>query len=339
MPTASSAEIDISVVICTRNRAAPLAQLLESMTGLTVPDRLRWELLIVDNGSTDTTRAVIESFEGRLPIRYVREHTPGLSNARNCGVAAARGRYICWTDDDVEIDTGWLAAYADAFAAYPDDAVFGGVIEPKLQQPATPWFARLVNRWPVNGIVAKRDFGSEAIPLGYENDRVPWGANFAIRAAEQKQHLYDPHLGVSPVQRRSGEESQVIFEILSGGATGRWTPRSKVFHIFPIERQSLKYTFVHFHAIGETQAYLDSKHHIHYMNRDGKQPRLVYENPLKIFLLMKIYSSLYEIFRLVGLRLRSLYYLRRAAMYSGVVAFRKSVSGDLRAAPAGIHTQ
>src|SRR5579864_5913338 len=119
---------EISVIICTRDRAAQLASVLATACALKVPEGLSWELCVVDNGSSDSTPQVVREFSETLPIRYIREDVPGLSNARNRGVDEARGRYICWTDDDVEIDPEWLSAYAEAFRRHPDAAVFGGRI-------------------------------------------------------------------------------------------------------------------------------------------------------------------------------------------------------------------
>jgi glycosyltransferase involved in cell wall biosynthesis len=313
-------QVDISVIICTRNRAGPLGVLLASLERLKVPAGLTWELLIVDNGSTDTTAAVVEGFTARLPVRYTREDKAGLSNARNHGVAAARGRYICWTDDDVEIDDNWLAAYAAAFKAHPDAALFGGRIYPKLDAPTPPWFAKLLDRWPISDIVAARDFGDAEVPLGFDADRVPWGANFAVRTTEQRRFAYDPNLGVSPDQRRSGEETQMMFQLLGSGATGWWAPASKVFHLYPTRRQTMAYFYDHYFAIGETKAYLDHAHRHHYMNRDGAnggRPATLW-----VRLRMAVNAVLYRIFRLIGLRLRSLYHLRRLAMDAGALSFR-----------------
>src|SRR5262245_58021394 len=103
---------DITVLICTRNRAAQLGHALSSAARMDAPPGVRWELVVVDNGSTDETEQVALGYSDRLPVRLVREETPGLSHARNRGVSEARGRYICWTDDDIVLDRNWLAAYA-----------------------------------------------------------------------------------------------------------------------------------------------------------------------------------------------------------------------------------
>jgi len=325
--------VDISVVVCTRNRAGPLRTLLGSFKDLTPPESSSWELLIVDNGSTDDTPQVVADFEHELPIRYTREDKAGLANARNHGVAAARGRFICWTDDDVEIDRDWLAAYARAFVAHPEASVFGGRIYPKLLPPTPPWFARLLHLWPISDIVAARDFGDKPVALDFDSNLVPWGANYAVRRQDQLDHPYDPNLGVSPLHRRSGEETQAMFQIMSAGATGWWVPDSKVFHLYPPQRQSRSYFREHYFQIGETQAYLDGRYDRHYMNRDGRAPRQGDRPEGELRRIVALNRALATAFHAVGLTRRSLYHLRREAMAAGVLAYRASVAASASPVP------
>jgi len=244
----------ISVVICSRNRANQLDRVLESAAKMDVPADLTWELLLVDNGSTDQTRDVVQSYSDRLPIRYIFEGTPGLSNARNKGVAEAKGEYICWTDDDVLIDRGYLSAYAAAFKRHPDAAFFGGRIEPVLLGTTPKWFRD--NIATLSTVIAERNLGPDQIVLGNEDDRLPFGANFSVRTKEQRENLYDPNLGVAPNQRRLGEETAVIQAIVGRGGFGIWVPDAIVQHIIPESRQTLRYIKVYQQSIGETWAYL-----------------------------------------------------------------------------------
>ncbi|MET0210652.1 MAG: glycosyltransferase, partial [Burkholderiaceae bacterium] len=216
-------DLEVTVVICTRNRAKQLSSVLTSASAMDVPPDLRWEFLVVDNGSTDNTEEVIRSFADRLPVRYCREDTPGLSNARNCGVKAARGRYICWTDDDVVIDSRWLSAYVDAFRRHPEAAIFGGRVLPQLEGKSAPdWFVQHHLAVPISSPMAYRDLGDHEVTLGFKGNRVPYGANYAVRTAEQRQAMYDPALGVSPTHKRLGEEVDVIYRMMKAGATGWW---------------------------------------------------------------------------------------------------------------------
>src|SRR5215218_6626003 len=95
------------------------------MTKLAVPPDLSWELIVVNNNSTDETDAVVLSFEHRLPIKLVQERTPGLSYARNRALHAATGEIILWTDDDVIVARDWISRILDGFDAQAADVVFG----------------------------------------------------------------------------------------------------------------------------------------------------------------------------------------------------------------------
>lgn len=248
-------QVDITVIICTRNRAESLRRVLTSASDMQSHSELNWELLLVDNGSADDTALVAKSFTDQLPIRYVLEERPGLSNARNRGVIEARGKYICWTDDDVIIDKNWLASYAEAFSQYPNAVVFGGVINPVFADPVPRWLEQNKHHSVVANAMAMRDFGDVYRPLSIEGDILPYGANYAIRTSEQKHLLYDSNLGVSPTHKRLGEETEVIVAALSDGAEGTWVPEAKVNHIIPTSRQSRKYISDYYRSYGATIAY------------------------------------------------------------------------------------
>ena len=250
-------EITASVIICTRNRAAPLARALASVADMTVPDGLIWQIIVIDNGSTDDTRAVIESFKDRLPIHYDYEAQPGLSFARNRGVSVAQGRYIIWTDDDVTVSADWLQAYVEAFARHPEATIFGGAVCPVLEEPTPSWVK--VNRADLRYLLAERELVSEPTPFTALSPELPVGANFAVRAKEQKAEIFDVYLGASPKFNRLGEEEQVIRAILSSGSEGWWVPSARVHHHIPPERQTLKYVIKYNRAGGETWAYLGVK--------------------------------------------------------------------------------
>ncbi|MES2143502.1 MAG: glycosyltransferase [Pseudomonadota bacterium] len=247
----------ITVIMCTRNRARQLENVLETFVALTPPVDAVWDMLVVDNGSTDDTAAVIDGFADRLPLRRIAEPKPGLSNARNAGVRAATGDYICWTDDDVELDPGWLAAYARAFHRYPNGTIFGGVVEPVFEAPPPDW---LVESGPLlAAMLAKRDQGPVEKLVPADLHFLPYGANFAVRTREQKLCDYDPELGVSPAHRRLGEETCVLRTIAAMGGEQHWIPDSRVRHIIPAGRLNFDYVRTYFHAVGETWAYLSAR--------------------------------------------------------------------------------
>jgi glucosyl-dolichyl phosphate glucuronosyltransferase len=279
--------VEISVVICTRDRAQQLTELLESMCALTPPG-VAWELIIVDNGSTDNTPQVVESFEDKLPIRRVYQAIPGLSNARNAGVDAAQGAYIVWTDDDVHVRPEWLLSYAQAFKRWPDAAIFGGKITPVLLPPTPSWFERGAKY--LGSALCLRDLGDRPVPVSTTGHCIPWGANYALRALEQKQYNYDPELGVAPGRRTGGEEVDVIERILASGKGGWWLPQVEVEHIVPPSRQTIPYVASYYQAYGDLDAYKAI--------RAGKR-RL--GAPLRLFITMPASYVRYRVARALGL--------------------------------------
>jgi glycosyltransferase involved in cell wall biosynthesis len=216
-----------------------------------VPADFEWEVVIVDNNSTDHTGAAIEAYAHRLPICREFEPQRGLSRARNRAVDAARGEYIVWTDDDVIVDPDWLAAYVEAFHRWPDAAVFGGKIVEKFAQPIPKW---LTGNASFPGF-ASRDFGDEALSLSIREGRLPFGANFGVRAIEQRLFRYNPDLGPGSSTGLLGDEVDVIERILAAGGAGRWVPKSRVKHFIGSERLTLRYIANFYAAIGESEAF------------------------------------------------------------------------------------
>ena len=137
----------ITIAICTFNRAESLRRTLDSLVAMRVPSDLSWEIVIVNNNSTDHTDEVISEYVGRLPVRWEFEPRPGKSNARNRAIDVAKGEYIVWTDDDVVVDTGWLTAYVEAFRRWPEAAVFGGRIMPRYEAPVAKWVGKAKRCW------------------------------------------------------------------------------------------------------------------------------------------------------------------------------------------------
>jgi glucosyl-dolichyl phosphate glucuronosyltransferase len=239
----------IDVAICTWNRSSLLADTLQQLRQLNVPPGVQWQLLIVDNNSTDATARVIRSFEACLPLRSVFEPEPGHANARNRAVREVDADYMIWTDDDVLVDPEWLAAYVRAFRTWPDGAFFGGPVEPWFEGTPPRW---LKEHWrQVANVFAVRELG--ATPFAFTNLLVPFGANYAVRMREQRTYLYDRTLGRKPDSDMGGEETQVIRQMLAGGATGWWVPDARVRHVIPRARQSLTYVRRFFIGQGEVQ--------------------------------------------------------------------------------------
>ncbi len=245
----------VTVSICTWNRSNLLDQTLRRMTEMTVPDGIEWELILVDNNSTDDTPGVVGRFDGLLPIRYIVEPKAGLSNARNTAVRHANGTYVVWTDDDVLVDPGWLQSYVSGFKRYPDASIFGGPILPWFEGDGPDWL-HLVFR-DVDVAYAARDCGEIDSPMTESN--IPFGANMGFRLSVLRERKFDPELGRVAGSMRGGEETAMVRDLLSHGYEGRWLGGAKVQHFIPRVRQTTRYLWDWYAGYGSMLVRLDTK--------------------------------------------------------------------------------
>jgi glycosyltransferase involved in cell wall biosynthesis len=142
-PRAPEAGVDpplISVVICTHNRSECLPAAIQSALDQN-PVSSGFEVVVVDNASTDRTREAVAPFLESGRVRYIHEGRLGLCHARNTGWQQARGRYVAYLDDDAVACTGWLAAIAEAFSTTPTPGIVGGRVEPIWEAPRPRWLS------------------------------------------------------------------------------------------------------------------------------------------------------------------------------------------------------
>lgn len=139
-------DFDVSVVICTRDRQDDLNATLEHLARATVPADWRVELLVVDNGSSDDTKAITTKASlPHLDKRYVFEPRKGKGYAYNAALAQGRGKVFLFTDDDVHVPANWIEDMCRPIFAGTADAVQGGVkIAPHLDRP---WLKGLLRIW------------------------------------------------------------------------------------------------------------------------------------------------------------------------------------------------
>jgi len=240
--------LKISVAICTWNRANLLRQTLEHMQRLETDGRFDWELVIVNNNSTDHTQQVIEEFRQTLPIVDVFEPMQGHSQSRNRAVATASGDYLVWTDNDVLVEANWLVAYYEAFEKNPDTIFFGGVIEPEFETPRPAW---LEATWDIcKAVYATRMLGDQ--PRELDEKTLPYGANFAIRMDIQRQYLYNTTFGRKAGGMVGEDEVAVLRAIVKDGYRGMWVPAARLKHFIPTDRICESYVRNYYIGQGQT---------------------------------------------------------------------------------------
>lgn len=246
--------MDVSIAICTWNRASRLNATLEQICNLQIPRGLRWELLVVDNNSTDETPAVVERYANRLPIRRLIESELGLSNARNRAVGEASGELLLWTDDDVLVAPDWLIANVAAAERWPNAGYFGGVIVPWYENEPPAWY-RMHERFLEPVIAEKHDLAAIERPfVGIES---PWGANMAFRRSAYLSTKFDPRLGRRGTDRTDSEDNAYCRALGVAGYQGVWVPTSKVKHLVGAERLTLSFVRRTFVGRGVTEVRLN----------------------------------------------------------------------------------
>jgi glycosyltransferase involved in cell wall biosynthesis len=227
----------ITVAICTWNRCGLLRATLEQMTRLVSPVDARWEILIVDNNCTDETPQVVESFEGRLPIRMIREWNPGKAHAVNRALREADD-LVLFTDDDVLVDEAWLTRFAGAACRFPGAAAFGGAIAPWFPIPPDPDF---VDAFPsLKHGFCGLDHDLEEGPL--PEDKEIYGANIGFRRSALGSLEFNTALGPNPFGAgRVGDETEFVQRVRRAGGEVIWVPGMRVRHYVDPSRMTLAY--------------------------------------------------------------------------------------------------
>ena len=229
--------MQISVIICTYNRAEILRQTLETFCHLHVEASLPWELLVVDNNSTDDTHACCEEFARKLPLRYVFEPRQGLNPARNRGIKEARGDLLAFADDDVDVDPHWLDALHDAATRHPDAGFFGGRILPRWGIEPPHWL-QTHSASLLKGVMAHFDLGPE--------ERFHEGSFFGANMAFRKS-IFDADGNFrEDLDRKKntlihGGETELMRRLLAGGHRGLYVPTALVHHRIPASRMTESY--------------------------------------------------------------------------------------------------
>ena len=240
-----------SVIIATYNRADELVKTLESLKGLESNEP--WEVIIVDNNSSDSTREVVlnrvESFP--VPLRYVMEKEQGRSAALNAGIRIAQGEILAITDDDVRVDPMWLRNAEQALDRLGCDYVGG---------KALPIWSGRVPKWMPNrggkhwGVIALLDYGPEPIEFG---QKVPLGVNMVFRReCFERAGLWDNSIGRKAGTLLGQEVREWAQRARAAGLRGFYSPDLVVHHVIPEDRLTKRYFRKWFYWHGISRAIL-----------------------------------------------------------------------------------
>lgn len=234
---------DISVAICTYNRADSLARTLDSLMKLTNIESLKWELLLIDNNCSDHTKDVTMQFQKKLPIRYIFEENQGLSRARNRAIRECQSDFLLFTDDDVILTSKWLSRYDEARRHWLDTGFFGGRIKPLWENNNRPAWLVDDNMPLIGGLLVHYDLGDSDRP--YEaKDPVPFGASFAIRRSVfEVLDEFCSDLGPIGKIPGRGDDAEYLERTRERGFSGTYVGSALCYHTVDLERLKLGYLY------------------------------------------------------------------------------------------------
>jgi glucosyl-dolichyl phosphate glucuronosyltransferase len=241
--------MSITVVLCTYNRSQDLAKALDSIAVQTFPEPVEWEILVVDNNSTDQTPAVVEEYSRKYPsrVRYITEQHQGLSHARNAGIRNAKGDILVFTDDDSVEDPGWLCNLTSKLHS-GEWAGAGGRIIPAWAKAIPNWLS--TDDPHTMGPFAAFDHGTEAGPLTVS----PYGGNMAFRREVfEKYGGFRVDLGRAGSNLQGREDVEFANRLLARGERLRYEPGAVVRHPVLASRMEENYVLRWWYWYGRSE--------------------------------------------------------------------------------------
>ncbi len=236
----------ISAVICSYNRARFIINAVESIFRQDF-DKRQYEVIVVDNNSTDNTLRLLENFKAVHPqynFSFYTEPNQGVAWARTRCAREAKGEIIAYIDDDSEAQQGWLSKIADFFDNNPEVYSVGGKIVPRFLTDVPDWYSKYFF-----GLVGSFDQGDKIKRL--KGERYPCGANMAFREkAFRKVGYFNTLLGRSGKGLLANEEKDIYKRILATGMKVYYLPDVWVTHTVEANKFDIDYVRRHSMGIG-----------------------------------------------------------------------------------------
>jgi glycosyltransferase involved in cell wall biosynthesis len=266
--------IEVSVIIPTRNRATQVTALLHSLAEVRPAD-ISWEVVVIDNGSTDGTNASVLTAAAAIsaPVRCFTETEPGLHAGRHRGAREARGEVLAYLDDDALVHPDWLSG-ARLIVNGVADAVVSRIL-PKWEAPPPAWLQDEV-RGGVYGPLTLLDLGTEQRQI---DPGLVWGAGFFIRRSVvfDLGGFHPDSVPAELLRFRGDGESGLMHKFAREGLHAWYDPSSVVRHCVPAERMTVRYLSERYYRQGISDSFSDLRADLDC--RDKPQPESEEEQP------------------------------------------------------------
>jgi glucosyl-dolichyl phosphate glucuronosyltransferase len=227
----------VTVILCTYNRAGSLVETLISLAATELASSIDWDVLVVDNNSSDGTRTVVEEFCQRYPdrFRYMFEPQQGKSYALNAAIREAKGDILAFVDDDETVSKDWLSNLTSGLVG-GEWAGAGGRILPKWNCQRPQWCS--ADSAFTLAPLAVFDIGLAPGPL----NEPPFGANMAYRREVFDRHgVFRTDLGRSGRNTISNEDTEFGRRVIAAGLRLRYEPLALTYHV--VEENRIQKTY------------------------------------------------------------------------------------------------
>jgi glycosyltransferase involved in cell wall biosynthesis len=248
----------VSVVICCHNSAKRLPETLRHLAAQQVPEGIPWEIIVIDNASTDGTADTALRHQvlfHPVPLRVIDEPVAGLSHARVRGVREARHEIISFIDDDNWIAADWVERVNTIFAQQPEIGVCGGRVEAVCEIEPPAWFER------IKGFYAVGSQHKQSGDVTNAPGTLLWGAGLSMRTSASRKLLDDGFIfmlsGRKGKSMLTGEDTELCFALRESGWHFWYDDALVLRHFIPKERLQWSYALRLMRGMGEASALVE----------------------------------------------------------------------------------
>ena len=235
----------VSIIIPTCNRSSQLNKTLFSLVELKT-DRSLFEIIVVDNGSTDNTKEIVDKYierNGSTTIKYFYDDIPGLLTGRHRGAKESKGEILTFIDDDVQVSSTWLDTIIKGMSTKPEIAFLTGPNLPLYEEYPPKWLSYFWSECKYGnlcGWLSLMDFGNEAKEI---NPNFVWGLNFTIRKnVFEKLGGFHPDNIPKAYQHFQGDgETGLTAKALIKGYKAYYHPGAMLYHQVTSDRMTIEY--------------------------------------------------------------------------------------------------
>jgi glycosyltransferase involved in cell wall biosynthesis len=230
----------ISVIICSYNRAKYIIEALESLLHQDI-DKGAYEVIVVDNNSSDDTEIVCRNFMNTHPelnTQFLTESKQGSSFARNTGARASSGKILVFMDDDAVAEKNFISGYIKLFESHPDAIGGGGRIIPRYIPDKPKWMS-----YYVSSLVGNFNYSPKQCE--FKKGKYPLESNMAVRAeAFKKKGSFNTDLpGVKGTLRIGGEGKDFFYRLTADGSKILYDPAIRVLHVVETSKLTREYMY------------------------------------------------------------------------------------------------